>query len=158
MASVHTSSAPLSAELVLGKTPSLKEPRLLGGVLYWLEQRPQEQGRTTLMARRSSDQDPQELTPGSWNLRCRVHEYGGGACAIGRLSSGEPVAVFVHDGDRCLWRLSLSGDAQPQRLTAPGSDGLVAERVCHSVPSASTQLPTKAVPLAGSVARPSVAR
>jgi hypothetical protein len=81
MASVHTSSTPLSAELVLGKTPSLKEPRLLGGVLYWLEQRPQEQGRTTLMARRSSDQDPQELTPGSWNLRCRVHEYGGGGCA-----------------------------------------------------------------------------
>ena len=49
MASVHTSPAPLSAELVLGKTPSLKEPKLPGGVLYWLEQRPQEQGRTTLI-------------------------------------------------------------------------------------------------------------
>ncbi|WP_398326817.1 S9 family peptidase [Vulcanococcus sp.] len=124
MASVHTSPAPLSAELVLGKTPSLKEPKLLGGVLYWLEQRPQEQGRTTLMARRGADQAPQELTPGPWNLRCRVHEYGGGACAIGRLVSGEPVAVFVHDGDRCLWRLSLNeGDQQPQRLTSPASDG-----------------------------------
>jgi dienelactone hydrolase len=124
MASVRTSPAPLSAELVLGKTPSLKEPKLLGGVLYWLEQRPQEQGRTTLMARRGPDQAPQELTPGPWNLRCRVHEYGGGACAIGRLDSGEPVAVFVHDGDRCLWRLSLSqSHQQPQRLTSPGSDG-----------------------------------
>jgi len=124
MASPSTSPAPLSAELVLGKTPSLKEPKLLGGVLYWLEQRPQEQGRTTLMARRGPDQAAQELTPGPWNLRCRVHEYGGGACAIGRLASGEPVAVFVHDGDRCLWRLSLSeGDQQPQRLTSPGSDG-----------------------------------
>lgn len=40
MASVRTSPAPLSAELVLGKTPTIKEPRLLGGVLYWLEQRP----------------------------------------------------------------------------------------------------------------------
>ena len=124
MASVRTSPAPLSAELVLGKTPSIKEPKLLGGVLYWLEQRPQEQGRTTLMARRSPDQAAVELTPGAWNLRCRVHEYGGGACAIGRLGSGEPVAVFVHDADRCLWLLALSGDnPQPQRLTPPGSDG-----------------------------------
>ena len=46
------SPAPLSAELVLGRTPALKEPQLLNGVLHWLEQRPQEQGRTTLMARR----------------------------------------------------------------------------------------------------------
>jgi dienelactone hydrolase len=124
MASVRTSPAPLPAELVLGKTPSIKEPRLLGGVLYWLEQRPQEQGRTTLMARRSPDQAAVELTPGAWNLRCRVHEYGGGACAIGRLSNGEPVAVFIHDADRCLWLLALSGDnPQLQRLSSPGSDG-----------------------------------
>jgi dienelactone hydrolase len=124
MASVRTSPAPLSAELVLGKTPTIKEPRLLDGVLYWLEQRPQEQGRTTLMARRSPDQAAVELTPGVWNLRCRVHEYGGGACAIGRLGNGAPVAVFVHDADRCLWLLALDGDnPQPRRLTTPGNDG-----------------------------------
>ncbi len=114
---MRTSPAPLSAELVLGRTPALKEPQLLEGVLYWLEQRPQEQGRTTLMARRPGGA-AEELTPGPWNLRCRVHEYGGGACAIGRNGAGNAVAVFVHDGDRCLWRLDLGQPgAEPQRLT-----------------------------------------
>ncbi len=108
---------PLSAELVLGKTPSLKEPALLGGALYWLEQRPHEQGRTTLMGRSTPGQEAREYTPGSWNLRCRVHEYGGGACAIGRRANGEAVAVFVHDADGSLWRLNLDQvGAEPQRL------------------------------------------
>ena len=115
--------APLSAELVLGRTPSLKEPQLLDGVLYWLEQRPDQRGRTTLMARRAGEA-ARELTPGPWNLRCRVHEYGGGAIAIGRTASGQPVAVFVDDGDRCLWRLDLDrAGAEPQRLTPAGDGG-----------------------------------
>lgn len=114
---------PLSAELVLGKTPSLKEPVLLAGALYWLEQRPHEQGRTTLMGRSAPGQEAREYTPGSWNLRCRVHEYGGGACAIGRRASGEAVAVFVHDVDRSLWRLDLGqAGAEPQRLLQPQGD------------------------------------
>ena len=118
-----TSPAPLSAALALGKTPSLKEPQLLDGVLYWQEQRPDERGRTTLMARDPGSRSPREMTPGRWNLRCRVHEYGGGACAIGRNASGEAIAVFVHDSDRCLWQLRLeASDAEPQRLTPPGGD------------------------------------
>ena len=124
MVSVRSSQAPLSAELVLGRTPSLKEPQLLGGVLFWLEQRPHEKGRTTLMARSPGEATGRERTPGSWNLRCRVHEYGGGACAIGRNGRGEAIAVFVHDGDRCLWLLPLEdAAAEPRRLTPPGDDG-----------------------------------
>ena len=115
---MRTSPAPLSAERVLGRTPALKEPRLLNGVLHWLEQRPQEQGRTTLMARRPGGV-AEELTPGPWNLRCRVHEYGGGACAIGRNGAGNGVAVFVHDGDRCLWALDPHQSGTPRRLTTP---------------------------------------
>ena len=123
MVPLSTSPAPLSADLVLGRTPALKEPQLLAGVVYWLEQRPHEQGRTTLMAKRPGA-GPVELTPGAWNLRCRVHEYGGGACAIGRSGSGQPMAVFVHDGDRCLWSLDLErADAEPQRLTPCPAEG-----------------------------------
>ena len=37
---------------------------------------------------------------------------------------GMRVAVFVHDGDRCLWRLDLNRPgASPVRLTEPGPDG-----------------------------------
>jgi len=61
---------------------------------------------------------PLELTPSPWNLRSRLHGYGGGAFA----TDGTTV-VFVHEGDRQLWRLDLSdglvpGPA-PQRLTNP---------------------------------------
>jgi dienelactone hydrolase len=117
------------AERVVGRTPALKEPQLLNGWLHWLEQRPQEQGRTTLMRRRLGRADEaaataEECTPGHWNLRCRVHEYGGGACALGTGADGRAVAVFVHDGDRCLWRLDLErAGAEPVRLTEPGPDG-----------------------------------
>ncbi len=119
-------AGPLPAALVVGRTPVLKEPQLHRGWLYWLEQRPHEQGRSTLLRRPagSADTAPEELTPGPWNLRCRVHEYGGGACAIGLGRSGGSVAVFVHDGDRCLWRLDLDHPgAEPERLTPPGPDG-----------------------------------
>jgi hypothetical protein len=110
----------------VGATPGLKEPRLLGGALFWLEQRPQERGRTTLWRRPAPGRPAEELTPGDWNLRSRVHEYGGGACAIGLRSNGQPVAVFVHDGDRRLWRLDLEADASgstPQALCAAGAYG-----------------------------------
>ena len=98
---MHAVAAPpraLPAAVVVGQTPSLREPRLLDGVLYWLEQRPHEGGRTTLLRRLGPDQAPEELTPGSWNLRSRVHEYGGGSTSLGHRSDGRPVAV-VYRGD-----------------------------------------------------------
>ncbi|MEB3172705.1 MAG: prolyl oligopeptidase family serine peptidase [Cyanobacteriota bacterium] len=132
-------SAPLSAAAVVGSTPVIKEPRLCGGQLYWLEQRPQESGRTTLLRRAADDAEAQavELTPAPWNLRSRIHEYGGGAVSI-----GADQIVFVHDGDRCLWHLDLqhwldtSSPPPPQsfrRLTSPAdpqrprafADGLI---------------------------------
>ncbi len=42
---------PLSAKCALGQTPTLKEPRLIDDWVLWLEQRPQEHGRTTALIR-----------------------------------------------------------------------------------------------------------
>ena len=114
-----------------GRIPSLLEPKLLAGQLHWLEQRPDQQGRTTLMRRpfgvatdgEGASPPAEELTPGGWNLRSRIHGYGGGACALG-LVEGHTIAVFVDDRDRCLWRLDLgpAGAAanEPIQLTQPG--------------------------------------
>ena len=120
-------TAPLSAAAVVGSIPALKEARFAAGQLIWLEQRPQEQGRTTLLCRPASDPQasPLELTPANWNLRSRIHEYGGGAAAV----AGEHL-VFVDDRDRCLWHLDLKAavaDRQPdnrfRRLTSPAEPG-----------------------------------
>ena len=107
-------SKPLPVSVALGSTPALREPLLDGGRLFWLEQRPHEGGRTTLMLRVGDRDEPVELTPGPWNLRSRVHEYGGGAYAV----SGTAV-VFVHDGDRCLWMLELPQNPRSDALPAP---------------------------------------
>jgi dipeptidyl aminopeptidase/acylaminoacyl peptidase len=50
--------------------------------LYWLESRPDERGRTTLM--RHDANGTRELTPAPFNVRSRVHEYGGGALLVAR--------------------------------------------------------------------------
>ncbi len=128
---------PLAAALAVAASPSLREPRLEGGRLFWLEQRPAEQGRTTLLMLAGAG-PPQELTPGR-NLRSRVHDYGGGGYAVAGTT-----LVFIDDGDRQLWRLDLAageGDAAgppapAQRLTSPAdppqprafADGLIDQR------------------------------
>jgi len=120
--------APIPAAIAVGSLPLAKEPLLAQGRLFWLEQRPQENGRTTLMARRAQGTPPQDLTPGPWNLRSRIHGYGGGAYTVDGT-----IAVFVDDADRCLWRLDLAAGLEPRldgvavspprRLTAPWEQG-----------------------------------
>ena len=123
-------AAPLPAELVVGRTPGLKETCFADGWLHWLEQRPDEGGRTTLLRRPAGQPEatPSELTPAPWNLRSRVHAYGGGS-----YSCGGGWVVFVHDGDRCLWALDPHQPGTPRRLTTPAdpaeargfADGLI---------------------------------
>jgi dipeptidyl aminopeptidase/acylaminoacyl peptidase len=112
---------PVPAAVAVGRTPSLKEPRLAAGRLFWLEQRPQERGRTTLCVRDGRDGPVRELTPAPRDLRSRVHDYGGGVYTV---DSG--TVVFVDGTDGCLWRLELEGDGgvegpapEPVRLTPP---------------------------------------
>ena len=38
-------------DLVFGETPIIKEPRIIGDWILWLEQRPKENGRTTALIR-----------------------------------------------------------------------------------------------------------
>jgi len=99
--------SPLSAEAIAADVNGLQELRAHGEVLYWLESRPAEQGRTVLMAR-AADGACTELTPSPYNVRSRVHEYGGGAylpCATG--------VFFVNYADQRIYRIlqTEEGDA-----------------------------------------------
>ena len=106
--------------------------------LLWLEQRPQEKGRTTALLRHFGHQEatPIELTPAPVNLRSRVHDYGGGVLT-GAMEHDRLQLAWVDRG--CLWQQSWhlpSGEREspipldsPLRLTLPGdwdlADGLL---------------------------------
>ena len=127
-----SSSQPLSAKTALGRLPVLKSPRILGNWVLWLEQRPHEKGRTTAMIRPwlQTDATAKELTAAPANLRCRIHEYGGGAMAVA-LMGDELLLTWIDDGDGCLWQQTWRGlnsedcaaltAKQPIRISAPGS-------------------------------------
>ena len=131
-----SSSQPLSARTALGRQPVLKAPQILGNWVLWLEQRPKEKGRTTAMIRpwQQPDKPAKELTQAPADLRCRVHEYGGGAMAAA-LMGDRLLLSWIDDSDRCLWFQAWSGmrgetcealraETEPMRISAPGEEAL----------------------------------
>ncbi len=73
--------SPISADLIVSQMIGVGGACLVDGDLYWQESRPQEGGRTTLL-RRGADGGTEELIPPPFNVRTRVHEYGGGAWMV----------------------------------------------------------------------------
>ena len=94
--------SPVTTDLVVGKTVGLSALQADHGALYWLEARPNENGRTVLV-RRGSDGRTADLTPAPLNVASRVHEYGGGAYLVadGRIVFSDKTtgAVWLIDGD-----------------------------------------------------------
>ena len=75
-----TWKSPITGELIAGKTVSLNPLKIENNNFYWLESRPSESGRVVVM--RQSEGKTEALTPLGFNVRSRVHEYGGGAALI----------------------------------------------------------------------------
>ena len=91
----------------------LAEPWLDGDDTYWLEGRPSEGGRRVLV-RASRDGTTTDLTPPPFNVRTRVHEYGGGSYVV---AAG--VVVFSDFVDGRLYRLD-PGSEEPVPITRAG--------------------------------------
>ena len=101
-------------EDVVGDVITLAEPWIDGDDVFWLEGRPAEAGRRVLV-RAAADGSTTDLTPPPFNVRSRVHEYGGGSYVVAggvvvfsdfadgrlyRLDPGSEVAVADHPGRR----------------------------------------------------------
>jgi dipeptidyl aminopeptidase/acylaminoacyl peptidase len=106
--------SPIDVDLVAGAVVGISEPWPDGDDVYWLETRAAQRGRRTLL-RLSPDGTTRELTPDPFNVRSRVHEYGGGSFAV---DAGRVVASAGPD-DR-VWLLDPGGLAAPVALTPPG--------------------------------------
>jgi dipeptidyl aminopeptidase/acylaminoacyl peptidase len=69
--------SPVSAAHAAAAALRLSQPRIAGGCIHWLEGRPEEGGRQTVLRAPLAGGAAVEVTPGR-NVRSRVHEYGGG--------------------------------------------------------------------------------
>jgi dipeptidyl aminopeptidase/acylaminoacyl peptidase len=94
------------AEAVAGAL-QLREPRLDGNDLYWLEGRPTEAGRQVVV-RAAGDGTIADVTPPGFNVRTRAHEYGGGSYAV-----HDGTVYFSHFDDDRLYRQPIDGPAEP---------------------------------------------
>ena len=94
----------LDAEKVYGEAPIFKEPRIIGDWILWLEQRPNEKGRTTALIRPWGQKDvlPQELTPYPSDLRTKIHGYGG-APLTATLDGSDLILTWVDNKENSLW-------------------------------------------------------
>ena len=106
-----TWSSPISADVVVGASKGYSGLRAHGGDLFWIETRPDEGGRATLIQR--SGGATRELTQAPFNVRSRVHEYGGGAycVAVGGVDGDHVYSVDFKDQN--VHAVALA-DASPQ--------------------------------------------
>src|SRR5947207_10217216 len=70
--------SPVTADAIVAGVIGLGQIQLDGDDIYWVEQRPAEKGRNVVVRRRP-DGSIADVTPPEFNVRTRVHEYGGGA-------------------------------------------------------------------------------
>ena len=100
--------SPLSAARVTAGALRLDQIQLDGEDVYWIEGRASEGGRSVIV-RRSPDGEISDVTPPGFNVRTRVHEYGGGAYTV-----DEGTIYFSNFADQRIYR------QQPGK--APGGD------------------------------------
>ncbi len=105
--------SPIRLEDVVGDVIVLAEPWIDGDDVFWLEGRPSEQGRRVLV-RAAPDGSTADVTPAPFNVRSRVHEYGGGSYVV---TGG--VVVFSNFADGRLYRLD-PGAEMPVPITPDG--------------------------------------
>lgn len=106
-------ASPITAAVVAAGSTPLSGVLLDGADLYWLAGRASEGGRTTLLRQRDGRVD--ELTPAPFNVRTRVHEYGGGAVLV-----ADERVWFSNFADNRLYRIDLGG-SEPVPVSEGGA-------------------------------------
>ena len=97
-------SSPVTAESIVQGSRGLSTLAVDKGYVYWVESRPLEGGRSTIMRKKEgqSDTAAEELLAAPWNVRTRVHEYGGRSMLV---SNG--VVWFTHFTDQRIYRMVI---------------------------------------------------
>ena len=100
-----TWSSPISAGTVAAQGLRLSAVAIDGDDIYWIEGRPHEGGRNVLVRCRA-DGSTTDVVPAGFNVRSRVHEYGGGAYVV----AGDSIC-FSNFADQRVYAVKRTGPA-----------------------------------------------
>jgi dipeptidyl aminopeptidase/acylaminoacyl peptidase len=115
--------SPITSDLIVRGVVGIGQIALDGSDVYWSEMRPSDRGRYVLVRWQSSG-EVTDVSPSPFNVRTRVHEYGGGSFLVNR-----GVVYFSNFSDQRLYR--QNPDEAPQPITPEGklrfADGVIDE-------------------------------
>ncbi|MBF2076980.1 MAG: S9 family peptidase [Synechococcales cyanobacterium T60_A2020_003] len=127
--------SPITSDLIVAGSLRLGEIRLDGDEVYWSEGRPTDAGRNVVV-RSTADGQQMDVTPSPFNVRTRVHEYGGGAFIV-----HEGTVYFSNFADQRLYQqesgsepepLTPEGDRYADAVMDAGRDRLICVRERHT--------------------------
>lgn len=99
--------SPITSDLIVSGTVGIGQIAIDGDDIYWVEGRPSEAGRSVIV-RRTPDGKITDVTPAPFNVRTRVHEYGGASFAVAR-----GVIYFSHFADQRIYCQALESPPEP---------------------------------------------
>ncbi|MBK7895067.1 MAG: S9 family peptidase [Candidatus Promineifilaceae bacterium] len=113
--------SPISSDLIVVGSIGLGQLVVDGDAVYWTEGRPSENGRNALV-KWSPDSGYEELSAAGFNVRTRVHEYGGGSYAV-----HDDVIYFTNFVDQRLYVQYPFSEPEPLTTSEPlrFADGFV---------------------------------
>ncbi len=103
-------TSPINSDLVVADTIRLEQITLDGDAIYWSESQPQKQGRY-FVYRCGEGGEAELVTPddaNAFNVRTRVHEYGGGAFVV-----QDRTVYFSNFADQRLYRQEAGQQPYP---------------------------------------------
>jgi dipeptidyl aminopeptidase/acylaminoacyl peptidase len=100
--------SPITTDLIVAGTIRLGQIAVDGHDLYWTEGRPAEGGRNVVVRRAKGSKENEDITPAPFNVRTRVHEYGGGAFSV-----HDGVVTFSNFADQRLYQQRPGGEPEP---------------------------------------------
>ncbi|MEH2290526.1 alpha/beta hydrolase family protein [Nostoc sp.] len=109
IASYGSWKSPITTDLITARTIGLGQIALDGEDIYWSELRPSEQGKTVIVKQNVNHQI-QDITPIPFNVRTRVHEYGGNCFLV-----VDGTVYFSNFADQRLYRQEMN--TEPQAIT-----------------------------------------
>ena len=107
IASYGSWQSPLTSDLIVSETVRLSDIALRGRDVFWVEMRPSEGGRNVIV-RCMPDGDQSDITPADFNVRTRVHEYGGRSYTV-----NDADIYFCNFADQQIYHQTFDSDPVP---------------------------------------------